>query len=80
MTHDWMGPELKHTFNVLMKEASIQDDRRNDLARWAEEDRICDIKSKRQAAGQCEHCGNFLGFIDRLFKRKTHLACKTYKD
>ncbi len=38
------------------------------------------VKAKRQAAGQCENCGHALGFMERLFKRNKHPACRTYTD
>lgn len=62
------------------EEARKAEARQKEEARKAEETRVQGVKAKRQSAGQCENCGSTLRFMDRLFKRRTHPACGTYKD
>jgi uncharacterized ferredoxin-like protein len=62
------------------EDARRAEERRKEEARKAEEARVQGVKAKRQAAGQCENCGHALGFMERLFKRNKHPACRTYTD
>ena len=45
-----------------------------------EQERIVAVKQQRAAQGVCLMCGRGIGFIDKIFRRRSHGRCRLFRD
>jgi hypothetical protein len=62
------------------EEKRRKDEREREEKVKRENERIESIKQRRAAQGVCLMCGGGLGFIDKLFRRRSHGSCKQFRD